>query len=86
MGPVDHRLARAGSPALPSAPAKKSLASVKSPIFACRPFTSIAGAAFACTLAKDRRCALQNLSAPLRDLVRMLAELLRQIDQRLLPL
>ena len=33
MGPVDHRLALASSPALPSAPAKKSLASVSSPIF-----------------------------------------------------
>ena len=47
MGPVDHRLALASSPALPSAPAKKSLASVNSPIFACRTLTSTAGAASA---------------------------------------
>src|SRR3954463_9111497 len=41
---VDHRFALS-RPALPSAPDKKSLVSVNSPIFACSVFTSTAGAA-----------------------------------------
>ena len=76
MGPVDHRLALASSPALPSAPAKKSLASVNSPIFACRTLTSTAGAASA--LAPSPKTAVapsRELAAPLRDLVRMHVEL-----------
>src|SRR5690606_8692122 len=42
--PVDHRFALS-RPALPSAPDKKSLVRVSSPIFACSVFTSTAGAA-----------------------------------------
>jgi hypothetical protein len=41
--PVDHRFALGKSPALPSAPDKKSRSSVNSPILACSVFTSIAG-------------------------------------------
>ena len=44
---VDHRLALGNRPALPSAPAKTSFSSASSPIFACRVFTSTAGAASA---------------------------------------
>jgi hypothetical protein len=43
MVPVDHRFAL-NSPALPSAPDKKSFSSVSSPIFACSVFRSTAGA------------------------------------------
>src|SRR3954467_1488870 len=42
MGAVDHRLALS-RPALLSAPDKKSLVSVSSPILACNVFTSTAG-------------------------------------------
>ena len=45
MGPIDHRFALS-SPALPSAPDKKSFSSVSSPILACSDFKSTAGAAF----------------------------------------
>src|SRR5260370_36620104 len=41
---VDHRFALS-SPALLSAPSKKSFSSVSSPIFACSDFTSTAGCA-----------------------------------------
>src|SRR3954447_20843703 len=41
---VDHRFALS-SPALPSAPDKKSFSSVNSPILACNVFTSTVGAA-----------------------------------------
>jgi hypothetical protein len=41
---VDHRLALS-SPALLSAPSKKSFSSVSSPTFACSVFTSTAGCA-----------------------------------------
>jgi PAS domain S-box-containing protein len=41
--PVDHRFALGKSPALPSAPDKKSRSSVNSPILACSVLTSIAG-------------------------------------------
>src|SRR3954449_4420326 len=44
MGAVDHRFALS-RPALLSAPDKKSLVSVNSPILACRVFTSTAGVA-----------------------------------------
>src|SRR4051794_35726760 len=44
MGAVDHRFALS-RPALLSAPDKKSLVSVSSPILACNVFTSTAGAA-----------------------------------------
>src|SRR3954469_3119888 len=44
MGAVDHRFALS-RPALLSAPDKKSLVSVSSPILACSVFTSTAGAA-----------------------------------------
>ena len=44
---VDHRLALS-SPALLSAPAKKSFSSVSSPIFACSDFTSTADALLRC--------------------------------------
>src|SRR4249919_3730226 len=37
-------------------------------------------------ITEDRRRALQELAAPLRDLVRMHVELLRQLRQRLLTL
>ena len=43
MAPLDHRFAL-NSPALPSAPDKKSFSSVSSPIFACSVFRSTLGA------------------------------------------
>src|SRR5487761_350239 len=42
MAPVDHRFAL-NSPALPSAPDKKSFSNVSSPIFACSVFRSTLG-------------------------------------------
>ena len=84
---VDHRFALGNRPALPSAPAKKSFSSVSSPIFACSVFTSTAGAGSARRVrAKDARRSLQELRAPLRDLVGMHVELLSQLGQRPLAL
>src|SRR5919107_2411790 len=45
MGVVDHRFALGHTPALPSAPSKKSLARVSSPILACSVLTSTGGLA-----------------------------------------
>jgi hypothetical protein len=84
---IDHRFALR-RPALPSAPDKKSFSSASSPSFACKVFTSIAGAA-ASDFASDPNtpaAPLKKLAAPLRDLVGVDVELLRQIDQRLLAL
>src|ERR671921_664425 len=68
MRAINHRFALGSSPALPSALSKKSLASVSSPILACRDFTST-GAASAPALgsgpntpaAPSRSCAFQCL-------------------------
>ena len=85
MVAIDHRFALGRRPALPSATAKKSFSSVSSPIFACRVFTSTAGAASpGGRVPEHARCALQKLRAPLRDLVRVHVELLGQLSQRLL--
>ena len=81
---VDHRFALS-RPALPSAPDKKSLASVSSPILACSVFTSMAGAAVPPRLRTEHPGSpVQKLSLPGRDLVRMHVELLGQLGQRLL--
>ena len=45
VGPVDHRFALS-SPALVSAPSKKSFSKVSSPIFACSALMSIGGASW----------------------------------------
>src|ERR1700709_2114141 len=59
---IDHRFALS-RPALPSAPDKKSLVSVNSPILACGVFTSIAGAA------SDRGADPNTPAAPSRSWV-----------------
>src|ERR1700709_2009532 len=60
MTAIDHRFALR-RPALPSAPDKKSLLSVNSPILACSVFTSMAGAA------SDRGAAPNTPAAPSRS-------------------
>jgi len=81
---VDHRFALS-MPALPSAPSKKSFSSVNSPIFAWSAFKSTVGPWSRPWLGpKYSGSPLQNLCFPLRDLVDVHVELLRQLDQRLL--
>ena len=84
---VDHRFALS-MPALVSAPSKKSFSSVSSPILACSAFKSTAGAAGLALVLRRKRPAAPSskLAFPLRDLVRMDIELLRQFGQRLLAL
>src|SRR5271163_3019935 len=86
VGGLDHRFAL-NRPALPSAPDKKSFSSASSPILAWSAFKSTAGAA-ASFLSRPKTPGrpVEKLTAPLRDLVRMDIELLRQFGQRLLPL
>jgi hypothetical protein len=80
----DHRLALS-KPALPSATSKKSFSSVSSPILAWSDFTSTSG-----VLASARRrpehpgSPFLKLRLPLRNLVGMNVEVLRQFSHRVL--
>lgn len=58
---IDYRFAFVNRPALPSASAKKSFASVNSPILACNVFTSTAGSADSAALSAPKK--LQPLPA-----------------------
>ena len=83
---VDHRFALS-RPALLSAPSKKSFSSVSSPILACSVFKSTGGAAASGLAAPEYPGrAFEKLRLPLRDLVGVDIELLRQLGQRLLAL
>jgi hypothetical protein len=86
--PVDHRFALGKSPALPSAPDKKSRSSVNSPILACSVFTSIAGGLESGFVSAPKTPAAlsEKLRSPGRDLVWMYIELFGQFGQRLLAL
>src|SRR3546814_15324592 len=53
---VDHRFALGNRPAFPSAPAKKSFASVNSPILACSTVTSTAGSEIGRASCRERVC------------------------------
>ena len=84
---VDHRFALGNSPALPSAPDKKSFTSVNSPIFACNIFVNRRLGRLAIALRSENpRRPFKQLAAPRRDVVRVNVELLRQLGQRLLAL
>ena len=84
---VDHRFALS-MPALLSAPAKKSFSSASSPILACSAFKSTAGAAAGLAAPEPNTAgrALEQLALPVRDLVGVHIEQLRQLRQRLLAL
>ena len=80
---VDHRFVLGNSPALPSAPDKKSFTNVNAPILACNVFTSITSPA---GRLENTGAAFQQLRSPGRDLVRVNVKLLRQLRERLLTL
>jgi hypothetical protein len=75
---VDHRFALS-NPALVSAPSKKSVSSVSSPILACRDFARLrrCGA----VQAKNIRSPVLKLRLPCCDLIGMNVELLSQLSE-----
>jgi hypothetical protein len=76
------------TPALLSAPSKKSFSSVSSPILACNDFTPTVGVAApsAATRTKHLGGPFLKLRLPLRDLIGVDVKQLRQLGQRLSPL